>query len=154
MHLEGLTGRGPQGSVPQAIRQLIHGQIEARGDASGRAAQAQHHLPVLLLSLLAVFAVVLLIAAVELQQLDGTFAEMAEIVLELGSERILEIVAVGLELLKLGALCSSGDRRGKRPFLRAVLLYGLPYGHAHAPGSASASNVAKRRSGLGLGPFQ
>ena len=116
MHLEGLAGGGPQGAVAEPVGQVIHGQKQAGGDAAAGAAQPQHHLPVLVLAFLAIFAVVLLIAAVEFEQLHGAITEVMGVVGELGGQGFLEVAAVGLELLEFGALTAAGQA-GKGPLI-------------------------------------
>ena len=116
MHLEGLAGGGPQGAVAEPVGQVIHGQEQAGGDAAAGAAQPQHHLPVLVLAFLAIFAVVLLIAPVEFEQLHGAIGEVMGVVGELGGQGFLEVAAIGLELLEFGALAAAGQA-GKGPLI-------------------------------------
>ena len=114
MHLEGLAGGGPEGAIAEAIGQVVEGQIEGGGDAPTGAAQPQHHLPVLLDALAAVVAVVLLIAAVKLQDLDGRLGEMAALGIEFAEQRFLEVTAGCLEGLELGRRRSDGRVVGDR----------------------------------------
>jgi hypothetical protein len=66
-------------------------------------------LPVFVLAFLAIVAVVLLVAAVEFQQLDGAIAEVVGVVGQFRGQGFLEIAAVGLELLKFGAIAGAGQ---------------------------------------------
>ena len=109
MHLEGLASGGPQRAVAEPVGQIIHGQKQAGGDAATGAAQPQHHLPVLLLAFLAIFAVVLLITAVEFEQLHGAITEVMGVVGQLGGQGFLQVAAVGLELFKFGALVAASQ---------------------------------------------
>ena len=102
MHLKRLTGGGPQRSVAESVGQFIHRQEQASGDAAPRAAQAQHHLPGFVFPLLAFIAIILLIAAVELQQLQSVFAEVGELIAEFVQQWLLEKVAITLALFCLG----------------------------------------------------
>jgi len=88
VHLEGLTGGGPQSSVPKAVGEVIECEEQSGRDASARTAQPQHHLPAANLVRLAQFAVVLLVAAVKLQQLNGIFREANIAVAELAQQRV------------------------------------------------------------------
>ena len=108
MHLKGLAGGGPQGAIAEPIGQFIDGQIQLGGDAAAGAAQPQHHLPVLVLALLAIVAVVLLITAVELEDLNGVFAEVGPLVGQFAEQGLQQVAAMGLELLQL-ALGRSAD---------------------------------------------
>ena len=110
VHLEGLTGGDPQAAVAEAVRQLIHGQKQAGGDASGWAAQAQHHLPLLVTTLLAFVSVVLLIAAVELEDLQCIFTEVRLVIGQLRQQRFFEEVAVAFALFSLGQWRTSVHR--------------------------------------------
>jgi len=111
MHLERLACGHPQGAVAEAIGQIIEGQIQRGRNATAGAAQAQHHLPVFFLAFLPVFAVVLLIAAVKLEQLNSAFAEVGTFVLQLFGEGIAQVGAIGLQLLELAAISAVGDAR-------------------------------------------
>ena len=116
MHLEGLAGGGPQRAVAEPIGQVIHGQKQAGGDAAAGTAQPQHHLPVLVLAFLAIFAVVLLIAAVEFEQLHGAIGEVMGVVGQLRGQGFLQVAAVGFELFKFGALAAA-RQAGKGPLI-------------------------------------
>ena len=107
VHLEGLTGGGSQGSIPKAVGQVIEGEEQPGRDASSRTAQPQHHLPTADLVCFAQFAVVLLVAAVKLQQLNGIFREANVVVAEFAQQRVAQMVAVQLALLRLGQRLSS-----------------------------------------------
>ena len=101
MHLKGLSRRGAQGSITEAVGQVIHGQEQLGRDATGRTAQAQHHLPGLVLSFLPFIAVILLVAPVELQQLKGIFTEEGKIVREFIQQGVPQVMTVELALLSL-----------------------------------------------------
>ena len=100
MHLEGLPGCGPQGAVPQPIGEVIQGEKQPCGDATTGAAQAQHHLPGLVLPLLAFVAIVLLVTAVELEDLQGVFAEIGQFIPKFAQQRLPQVVAVQLALFR------------------------------------------------------
>ena len=106
MHLEGLAGGGPKGAVAQTVGQPIEGEVERHRDAARRTAETQHHLPVLLLSLAAVIAIVLLITAVKLEDLDGALTEILQFIGKLAAQRFVQVSAARLELLELGRCCS------------------------------------------------
>ena len=67
-------------------------------------AQAQHHSPVFGFAFAPVVAVVLLVAAVKLQDLNRIVGEIRKIVLQLGGQGLAQIAAVCLELFELAAL--------------------------------------------------
>ena len=116
MHLEGLAGGCPQGSITQTIGEFIQGQKEPGGDASPWAAQPQHHLPAADLVGFAQFAVMLLVAAMELQQLNGIFCEANLIVAELAQQWVAQMVTVQLALLRLRQGLRSGFRHCQGAF--------------------------------------
>ena len=112
VHLEGLAGGDPQRAVAQPVGQLVHGQKEVAGDAAAGTAQPQHHLPVLLTTLLAVVAIVLLVTAVKLQNLNCVLTEIGQLVAQLGVERLAQMVAARLQLLELGGPSRYPGRHG------------------------------------------
>ena len=71
----------------------------------------------------------------ELQQLNGPIGEVGLLVPQLLQQRITEVIAVGLELLKLAALGTGGDAGGKLPF--------CPCRHGHTLLSHLRLTVAK-----------
>jgi len=102
MHLEGLARCGAEGAVAQAVGQLIEGQVEGHRDAAAGTAQPQHHLPILVFTLAAVIAIVLLITAVELEDLNRGLTEILQLIRQLTPQRFMQVTAAGLELLELG----------------------------------------------------
>ena len=101
MDLEGLARGGPHRAIAQPVREVINRQVQGRWDAATGAAQPQHHLPILLLTLAAVVAVVLLVAAVEFENLNGPFREIGGTVRQLAQQGFLEMATACLELFKL-----------------------------------------------------
>ena len=99
MHLEGLTGCGPKGSISNSVGELIEGQKQLGRDSTTRAAKPQHHLPTADLVGFSEFSVVLLIAAMKLQELNSVFAEAHLIVAKFRQQRLAQMVAVELALL-------------------------------------------------------
>ena len=95
---------------------FIEGKKQPGGDASARTAQPQHHLPAANLVRLAQFAVVLLVAAVKLQQLNGIFREANIVVAELAQQRVAQMGAVQLALLRFGQRLSSCFRHCQGAF--------------------------------------
>ena len=119
MHLEGLPGGDPEAAAAEALGEVVEGEIEGGGDAAAGAAQPQHHLPILLASLAAVVAVVLLITAMELEDLDSRFREVVVLVVEFAEQRFLQVTTGGFQGLELGRRRSGGRvigyrRRGHR----------------------------------------
>ena len=100
VHLEGLPGGRPQGAVPQPVGELVEGEKQLGRNAATGAAQPQHHLPGLVFPLLAFIAVVLLIAAVELEDLQSVFAEIGQIIRQFAQQRLPQVVAVQLALFR------------------------------------------------------
>ena len=100
VHLEGLPGGGAQGAVADPIGQIIEGEEEGGRYAAGGGAQPQHHLPVLLFPLAAVVPVVLLVAAVELEDLNRRLGEVGPVVAEFGGQGLAQVVTAGLEGLE------------------------------------------------------
>ena len=72
------------------------------GNASTWTAETQHHLPTADLVGFAQFAVVLLIAAVKLQQLNGVFTEADLVIGEFREQGLAQMTAFELALLRLG----------------------------------------------------
>ena len=101
MDLKGLAGGGAHGAIAQPVRELINRQIQGRWDAATGAAQPQHHLPILFRTLAAVIAVVLLVAAVEFENLNGPFREIGVAVCQLTQQWFLEMATTCFELFKL-----------------------------------------------------
>jgi len=61
----------------------------------------------------------------ELQQLDSTLAEVTEIVLQFFRQRVMQIGAVGLELLEFAAFCACGDAGGEEAAFRGIGFFEL-----------------------------
>ena len=108
MELERLAGGRPQAAAAVGVRQIIEGQVQGRRNASGGAAQAQHHSPVLLFPLAAVVAVVLLVRPVELENLNRRLTERRPVGSQFPYKRIPEVVTGGLETLGLGEAVGAG----------------------------------------------
>ena len=96
MHLEGLARGGAKRSVAVAIGEIIQGNKQVGGNASTWVAQPQHHLPAADLVGFAQLAMVLLVAAVELQQLNRVFTEADLFVAKFREQRFAQMAAVEL----------------------------------------------------------
>ena len=134
MDLEGLARGGPHGAIAQPVGEVINRQVEGPRDAATGAAQPQHHLPILLLTLAAVVAVVLLVAAVEFENLNGPFREIGVAIRQLTQQWFLEMATACLELFKL--------RRSTR---RSLVSLELPNGCRGVP---RAHRSPKRTIGI------
>ena len=128
VHLEGLARGDPQRAVAEPIGEGIERQIEGRGNAPARIAQPQHHLPILLNPLATVVPIVLLVAAVELEDLDGGIGEAGQRVAQFGSQGIMQVAAAGLERLLFGGGVGGGSRWERRA------VGDRRRGHRHAEG--------------------
>ena len=76
MQLEPLARRGPDCVVAVLVRESIEGQIQLRWNETAWATGSQHHSIVFLLPLDPIVAVVLLVGAVELEDLDRVLGEV------------------------------------------------------------------------------
>ena len=104
VQLEGLARCGSDAAVAVLIGEIVERQIELGRDASSGAAQAQHHSPVFGFAFAPVIAIVLLIAAVKLEDLNRIVGEIRKIVLQLGGQGFAQVAAIDLELFELAAL--------------------------------------------------
>ena len=102
MHLKGLAGGGPQGAVAQSVGQVIQSQEQLSRNPTTGIAEPQHHLPAAHLVGFAQFPVVLLIAAVEFEQLNGVFREADVVVGKFRQQRLAQMAAVELALFRFG----------------------------------------------------
>ena len=100
MHLEGLAGGGAEGAIAQAVGEVIQGEEQLGRNPAAWIAQPQHHLPAAHLVGFAQFPVVLLIAAMELEQLNGIFGEADLVVGEFRQQRLTQVATVELALFR------------------------------------------------------
>ena len=104
MELECLAGGGPHRSIAVRVSEAVERQIQLGGDATTGASQPQHHSPVFLLALLTVIPVVLLVAAVKLENLHRLLGEERQLVLQLRRQRFTQVAATGFQQLEFAAL--------------------------------------------------
>ena len=99
MHLKGLSGGGAQCAVAIAVGEVIQSCEQVGRNTTTWVAQPQHHLPAAHLVGFAQFAMVLLIAAVEFQQLNRILTETDVVVQQFRLERFAQMTAVKLPFL-------------------------------------------------------
>ena len=106
VELDRLPGGDPDGPVAPAAGDAVVGQVPLGADQPARDPGPDHHLPLLVeaagAGLLAPVAVVLLVDAVELQELGGVLAELFAGRRQLTGDLAPQVVAGGLDPLHLG----------------------------------------------------
>ena len=113
MELETLPGGDPERAVAEPVGQVVEREILLRGHRAGRNGDAHHELPGLLpafgLAPPARVAVVLLVGAVELEQLEVVVPEVGRLPGQRIADRAPQVTAVALGQLDLGRRLGGHD---------------------------------------------
>jgi hypothetical protein len=119
VQLNALAGGGSQGAVAVLVGEAIEGEIQLWGDIPAGVAGTQHHLIVLLLALGTVVAVILLVRAMKLKDLNRRFREVVGILQQFAGHGLAQEVTILFDRLHLRRGRPRGGR-SRRSFDRSL----------------------------------